>query len=527
VACPVLQRGVKQRGTKLVNGQRVKIKDLNAPGIKHLITKRLRRDIAFAAVEHTAAKAADLLHVDVGLVDRIFADYRETMTATHEYMLPEVLGVDGTYILGKPRCVIADVRGNRILEILPYDRTDKVYRYFRDEFKDYEREKVKFFAHDMAKMYDTISVLFPNAQRIIDRYHVASLIQKYMNIARIAITSDMDGPSRKLMQANVRLFLGPRHRLKRNYKLEHDRLIAANDRLYHATRARRLFEDIFREKSISEALWRYNLWVDYLSEERTYLNRRDGKITPYTLMLWFRPLYKTMEDHKEQIFVGFEHRYTTAYVEGMNRRVKEINRDANGLSFKSLRAKALLKYGQYHTRADLVSFKLEIFTIAIIPEKYALEVGSFEIFEKLLQQCHPQGYARAKNLYQLIYAILWRTMNGYDWQDLKPYPDYFGNPATAARVFYRWAQMGVWERLVLAADEWRERIGLPPLQHRPKLQVPNKWWYDDNPTLGRAVEYILMLPGLLVMIAEREQELMTEERIWTGFTPDDLQSATR
>ena len=85
----------------------------------------------------------------------------------------------------------------------------------------------------------------------------------------------------------------------------------------------------------------------------------------------------------------------------------------------------------------------------------------------------------------------------------------------------------MWERLALAADEWRERIDLPPLQHRSNLQVRNIWFYDDHPATLEAIEYILMLPGLLIMIAEREQELMAEGRVWKGFTPDDLYSATR
>lgn len=519
-------RGVKQRGAKVIDGKRVKIKDLDVLGIKHLITKRLRRAIAFAAVEHPAAKVADMLHVDDDLVDRIFVDYRDTVTANHTFHLPKTLGVDGSYIVGKYRCVIADVANNKILEILPHDSSKKLYKYF-GSFPMWEREQVEFFVHDMAEMYSMLRLHFPNATQIIDRFHVVKLIQKYTDEARNAIVSDMDKDSRKIMRRNVRLFKGPRYSLKPEDKLEHDKLVSANKRLYYVTEARRLFEDIFREKSTEDALWRYRQWVRYIKRARKGKNPKDGTDVSYSLMPWFGPLHNTIEDWKKPIFAGFDDRYTTAYVEVMNRRVKEINRDANGLSFASLRAKALLRYGEYHTKADLMSFKLDIFPIAIKPEKYTLGGAEFEVFEKILQQCHPRGHKRVKNLYQLIYAIFWRTMNGYDWRDLKPYPEHFGNPATAARVFYRWAQMGVWERLVLAADEWRERIDLPPLQHRPTLNIPNRWWYDDNPTLQQAVEYIRMLPGLLIMIAEREQELMTEERVWTGFTPDDLLAATQ
>ena len=190
-------RGVKQRGKKLINGERVKYKDLQILGIKHGITKRLRRAIAFAAVEHTAAKVADLLHVDVGLVDRVSADYRDTMTAKHEFRLPKKLGIDGSFMLGKARCVIADVENNRILEILSHDNSAKIQNYFLTKFEKWEREEVDFFVHDMAEMYGLMHDLFPNSKQIIDRFHVVKLIQKYTDVARNAIVQDMDKDSRK------------------------------------------------------------------------------------------------------------------------------------------------------------------------------------------------------------------------------------------------------------------------------------------------------------------------------------------
>ncbi|TXM96482.1 transposase, partial [Methylobacterium sp. WL64] len=510
--------GVKQRGRKRTGDD---------TGIKHIITKRLRRSIAIAAVEHTAAKAADLLHVDVGLVERVFADYRDTMTENHEYRLPRKLGIDGTHILGKARCVIADVKNNKILEILPHDNPAEIYKHFSEKFERHEREEVEFFVHDMAEMYNPIRTLFPNSTQIIDRFHVVKLIQKYTDVARNSITSDMDEGSQKKMRRNVRLFKGPRYNLRPGDKIEHDRLVKANDRLYHVTQARKLFEEIFQEKTKAEALWRYELWVGYIHKAREYINLKKGAPDTYSLVPWFGPLFNTMEDWKGPIFAGFDDRYTTAFVESMNRRVKEINRDASGLSFAALRAKALLKYGEYHTKSDLVSFNLTLFPIGIKPETYSLGHEEFEVFETLLKQCHLRGHKRIKDLRRLIYAVLWRTMNGGSWHDLRSYPEYFGNPSTAARVFYRWAKIGVWERLALAADEWRERIDLPPLQHSPKLQIRNIWFYDDHPATLEAIEYILMLPGLLIMIAEREQELMAEGRVWRGFTPDDLYSATR
>lgn len=325
------------------------------------------------------------------------------------------------------------------------------------------------------------------------------------------------------MRRGVRLFKGPRHSLSPKDRQEHDKLTRANKTLYYITQARRLFEDIFRENSEEDALWRYALWVSYIKRSRTRKNK-DGTPKSYSLLEWFGPLHNTMEDWKKPIFAGFDHRYTTAFVEVMNRRVKEINRDANGLTFQALRARALLRYGEYHTRSDLMCFSRDMFPYAIIPEKYSLGTPEFTLLEELINECRPKIHSKGEDLYLAVYAIFWRTMNGCDWRDLKPYPRHFGDPVVASRTFYRWARAGVWKRLVLAADERRQQLELPPLQHRPKLQVQNKWFYDD-PTIQEAVEYILMLPGLLIMIAEREQDLYCEALISAGFTPDDLKAA--
>jgi len=53
-----------------------------------------------------------------------------------------------------------------------------------------------------------------------------------------------------------------------------------------------------------------------------------------------------------------------------------------------------------------------------------------------------------------VSAILWRHQNGAKWRAV---PDKFGPWWRAAQVFFRWARLGVWERLldlVQARDVW-------------------------------------------------------------------------
>src|SRR5829696_5186171 len=70
--------------------------------------------------------------------------------------------------------------------------------------------------------------------------------------------------------------------------------------------------------------------------------------------------------------------------------------------------------------------------------------------EPLIEACRPKGKTPPQDLRRTISAILWRHQNGAKWRaiaaDLGPW-------SRAAQMFIRWAHLGVWERLLLLAQE--------------------------------------------------------------------------
>jgi hypothetical protein len=58
----------------------------------------------------------------------------------------------------------------------------------------------------------------------------------------------------------------------------------------------------------------------------------------------WKPLLTMMQNWRKEIFNYFDQRYTSGTVERMNRSIADINRAANGMEFRTLRAKALLRY---------------------------------------------------------------------------------------------------------------------------------------------------------------------------------------
>jgi transposase len=77
--------------------------------------------------------------------------------------------------------------------------------------------------------------------------------------------------------------------------------------------------------------------------------------------------------------------------------------------------------------------------------------------EPLIEACRPKGKTAPKDLRRTISAILWRHQNGAKWRAI---PAELGPWSRAAQMFIRWAHLGVWERLLLLAQERGVQLGM-------------------------------------------------------------------
>ena len=77
--------------------------------------------------------------------------------------------------------------------------------------------------------------------------------------------------------------------------------------------------------------------------------------------------------------------------------------------------------------------------------------------EPLIEACRPRGKTPPRDLRRTISAILWRHQNGAKWRAI---PSDLGPWARAAQTFIRWARLGVWERLLLLAQERGVQLGM-------------------------------------------------------------------
>src|SRR4051812_16534244 len=77
--------------------------------------------------------------------------------------------------------------------------------------------------------------------------------------------------------------------------------------------------------------------------------------------------------------------------------------------------------------------------------------------EPLVEQCRPKGKTPPQDLRRTLSAIVWRHQNGAKWRAI---PAELGPWSRAAQTFIRWAHLGVWERLLLLAQERGVQLGM-------------------------------------------------------------------
>jgi len=83
--------------------------------------------------------------------------------------------------------------------------------------------------------------------------------------------------------------------------------------------------------------------------------------------------------------------------------------------------------------------------------------GAWRDLEPLIEACRPKGKTAPKDLRRTLSAIVWRHQNGAKWRAI---PAELGPWSRAAQTFIRWAHLGVWERLLLLAQERGVQLGM-------------------------------------------------------------------
>ncbi|TMC16942.1 MAG: ISL3 family transposase, partial [Chloroflexi bacterium] len=295
----------------------------------HAMTKRLLAYIQQESLKDTFVRVAENVGVSEGTIRNIFKDYVAHLQATTHIATPTQLGIDEIYISSKPRCILSNIEERTIVDLLP-TRTKSAVQNRLLRFP--ERKQIAFVCSDMWVPYkEAAKAALPQAQLVVDKYHVVRMANQALEKVRKELQSDMDPKLRRTLKMYDRYTL-----LKRRHDLSESQQL----RLEVWTKNVPLLGQAYELKEAFYGLWEIPDRRLAIAQYQTWRQQ-----IPTILVPAFSDLTTAIENWQTEIFAYFDYKLTNAYTESLNALVRSVDRAGKGLTFKTLWAKMLFCAG--------------------------------------------------------------------------------------------------------------------------------------------------------------------------------------
>ena len=223
-----------------------------------------------------------------------------------------------------------DAEEGTIMDILPSRDSRTIKDHFLSRFGLMARKQVKTITVDMNAGYISfIPELFPNAKIIIDRFHLVQLVNRSMNSTRVTVMKQFhtsDGEDMKRYR-----------RLKRYWKKI---LKKASNLSYTKYRSYPMFgmrlESAIVDEMLSYDTLLKNTYEVYQSILRAIESNDYEKLVQILEKNYshisepMKTSLKTLKKHIKYIQNTFTYKYTNGKIEGINNKIKVLNRVAYG-----------------------------------------------------------------------------------------------------------------------------------------------------------------------------------------------------
>ena len=308
--------------------------------VKYAIALELKNKIS----EKDIAKR---YRVSPNTVERIIDSYYEGKKLYKNY-LPEILSFDEFKSVksadGAMSFHIVDGKTGKTIDIVEDRRLNNLMKYF-SYYSHKARSKVKLVVIDMYSPYiSLIKKMFPNANIIIDKFHLVQLISTSLNKTRI-----------NLMKKDKKNY----NKLKRYWRL----ILKPQEELNNSKwRKYTCFSNLMTQSSVvnylinidKELLNTYEIYQNILysiknnkyKELETILNNNHNNISSY-----MKKSIKTLKGYLPYIKNTLSNPYHNGFVEGNNNFIKVIKRIAFGFrSFHRFKARIMICKNLLHIR---------------------------------------------------------------------------------------------------------------------------------------------------------------------------------
>lgn len=308
--------------------------------VKLAVTEKLTQPLSMSMV-------ARMKHVSPTTVLRVLHSFEKKQVAPNA-SLPEVLCFDEfksvKRVSGAMSFIMMNGQTRQLLDIVANRQLPHLQTYFA-RYSRQERAQVHYVVSDFYSPYASlVKALFPNAQFVIDRFHISQHIGRAFQQQR-----------RQVMNSFHRRQKEYKH-LKKYWKLLQKNEWALNDKNRHW---RPSFRDHLTEQEIVDRLLNYHsalrqgykIYQSFLSA----LHKQDVKRFDQLLKTDssnfpepFQPVMKTFRNYQQAIELALSVPYSNGPLEGLNNHIKVLKRVAYGFhSFENFRQRIFLYRGKY------------------------------------------------------------------------------------------------------------------------------------------------------------------------------------
>jgi transposase len=171
----------------------------------------------------------------------------------------------------------------------------------------------------------------PNACRVVDRFHVMKNLNAALTKARRAIQKDADATTKELLKGCRWLLVKNRENLTEEQQQKLTCMLEASPELKRCYQLKESFRDLFEQNLTPKA-----------AEKRLLRWVAQVEATPFKALQSF---VNTLRNWWQQILNYFDGRYNNGFAEGVNLKIRMLNRRGYGYrNFSSFRLHVLVAF---------------------------------------------------------------------------------------------------------------------------------------------------------------------------------------
>lgn len=287
----------------------------------------------------TGIDVAILFGISKHMVYRLDKDGIRRELAQQKPITPKRIGIDEISRKKGHRyaTIISAPDERKILEVVKGRKKADLAPFFKGKGKKW-CERIEVASMDAWRAFRTVITKYcMNALICFDHFHLAQHFSKAIDKLRVQEKRNASAKNKEVYQGTRWLLLRNPERLKEEDKPVLDRLLALNKKLFAAYILRDGFREIFRGLTSHSRLIRLTRWKE---------EARSAKIGYISAFL------KQIERWEPFIRNSLRHNYSNAFAEGLNNKVRVIQRMAYGYKdFEYLRLKIIQQFNFKEVRS--------------------------------------------------------------------------------------------------------------------------------------------------------------------------------